>query len=187
MKRILGWVVFGTVLCGMLIVLALALYFRTNRVVFAERTVLPTAMAGISTKDQDYQTPIVKRTRTATPRGPTSTPAPFATKLPPTPLPPPVAVPHSLQGRADCMYCHIDNTYFSVPADHKRRTNDMCLGCHPLDKSVARSTPRPVSHSAEGRENCLTCHFLGVNGAKPIPGSHAGRTNETCRSCHPIK
>lgn len=187
MKRIPGLVVFGVVLLGMFIILILALYFRTNGVGVAQRTVLPTAMAGVSNKDPDYQTPIVKRTRTATPGGPTSTPAPFATKVPPTPLPPPVAVPHSLQGRADCMYCHIGNTYFSVPADHKRRTNDMCLGCHPLNPSVARPTPRPASHPAQGRENCLSCHFLGLEGAKPIPGTHAERANETCRSCHPMK
>ncbi len=148
-------------------------------------SVLPTAVAGIAKKDGEYATPVTNKKPLA--RGPTSTPAPFATKLPPTPLPPPKGIPHDLKGRDDCLYCHKGNTYFAVPVSHARRTNQMCRGCHSLSSSAPQPAPRPMPHSATDREGCLMCHLRGDNGAHPMPGDHAGRMNDTCRSCHRSK
>lgn len=188
MRRTLLLVVLLVLLIAALVLLWASWMLTTNRVTLAPQSKLPTAVPGLSTKDQDYQTPISKRTRTPTPGGPTSTPAPFATRIIPTPvvvLPP--QVPHSLAGKADCMYCHIGNTYFAVPADHRNRPNQTCLGCHRSSETSAYANPPAIPHSVEGRDNCLLCHFMGQNGAQPIPSSHTERGNDSCRSCHRVK
>ncbi|MBI5301760.1 MAG: hypothetical protein HY868_06470 [Chloroflexi bacterium] len=186
MKRTLALIALVGVILVVIVMSALVL-LSTRASPLPARAALPTAVPGLSSKDPNYATPISKRTRSVETVGATSTPAPFATRLPPTPLPPPVAVPHSLVGKADCLYCHKGNTYFSVPKDHARRTNEMCLGCHPLSASAPRPTARPAAHSADGHENCLICHLQGGSGARPVPGDHAGRTNDTCRACHRLK
>jgi hypothetical protein len=41
-----------------------------------------------------------------------------------------------------------------------------------------------VTHSVEGRTDCLSCH--GQNGVKPYPKWHAERAlgNDACATCH---
>jgi hypothetical protein len=41
----------------------------------------------------------------------------------------------------------------------------------------------PMTHPAEGRENCLMCHDPKT-GVKPAPADHAGRTSDSCLACH---
>jgi hypothetical protein len=36
------------------------------------------------------------------------------------------SIPHTLEGRSDCLSCHADN----ILADHAGRTSAMCTGCH---------------------------------------------------------
>jgi predicted CXXCH cytochrome family protein len=45
-------------------------------------------------------------------------------------LPP---IPHSLEGRADCLMCHGPQGFKPNPADHEGRTNETCLSCHRSD------------------------------------------------------
>lgn len=124
------------------------------------------------------------------------------------PLQPPI--PHSLEGRADCLSCHATGLAGAprVPPDHAGRTNEMCRVCHqtaptaratptatPTGKPAAASTSQPqktitpsgaprIPHGLQGRDNCLACHATGVGGSPVVPASHAGRTVDTCRTCH---
>lgn len=150
------------------------------------RPVLPTAIPGISSQDAEFSTPSGRRA-TPTPGGPTSTPAPWATPLPPTPPPPAPGIPHDLAGKDDCLYCHKTKASFGIPPNHARRTNAMCRGCHGLSSSAPQPAPPPIPHSIAGHEACLLCHLQGSNGAPPEPGDHAGRLSETCQTCHRTK
>ncbi len=40
------------------------------------------------------------------------------------------AVPHSLEGRADCLLCHNTGGIKPFPADHEGRSSETCLTCH---------------------------------------------------------
>ncbi len=100
-------------------------------------------------------TPTATLTPTPTPSGPTPTPVPGATPTAtpaptptPTPAPPtatptattaptpasggPPAIPHSLEGRAECLMCHATGIAGAkaVPADHAGRANNTCQLCH---------------------------------------------------------
>jgi hypothetical protein len=96
-------------------------------------------------------------------------------------------VPHSTQGREDCVACHGAGQVKPFPADHAGRTSDTCLGCHQVQAGAATAVPAagaipPVPHSTEGREDCVACHYTG--GLRPFPADHAGRTSESCLGCH---
>jgi len=62
----------------------------------------------------------------------------------------------------------------------------LCITCHnPHDPMRRALTPAPqISHTLEGRADCLLCH--GRGGIKPYPADHAGRTSHTClfSYCH---
>jgi hypothetical protein len=49
---------------------------------------------------------------------------------------------------------------------------------------VAQTTNPPIPHPVEGREDCLSCHETGTNGAVQIPDNHSGIENDICRVCH---
>lgn len=145
----------------------------------SKSSALPTAIPGVISTDNETQSSKAKIAQ-----GPTSTPAPWATPLPPTPLPKNARpVSHNLVGKADCLYCHRGPTYYRMPADHATRTNQTCLGCH----ATTAGPPRAVPHPKAGREACLVCHLTGKNGARAVPGDHGGRLNDTCGTCHEIK
>lgn len=147
---------------------------------------VPTAIPGISTKNDELGTPTTLQINAKRAQGPTSTPAPWATPLPLSPTPQPSQahpISHNLIGKADCLSCHKGPTYFRMPADHATRTNQTCLGCH----SPASGPPSSSPHPKAGHEACLVCHLLGTHGAHPVPGDHAGRMNDTCANCHQIK
>jgi len=46
----------------------------------------------------------------------------------------PPAIPHDLQGRADCLMCHGAGGFKPAPQDHAGRTSDTCLSCHTSKK-----------------------------------------------------
>ncbi len=52
----------------------------------------------------------------------------------------------------------------------------------PLQGQEAK--PKAVSHSVEGRDNCMMCHSGAMQGVPGVPASHEGRANETCMLCH---
>jgi hypothetical protein len=149
-----------------------------------ERPALPTAIPGLSSNETVFETPGPVGFGTPTPSGPTSTPAPWATSLPPTPLPPAPEMGHALAGRENCVQCHTLTSFYKLPADHAKRAPGTCLGCH----SQPASLPAPmITHPVVGYEACLICHLQGKNGAPVEPGDHAGRMNDTCLSCHKPK
>jgi nitrate reductase cytochrome c-type subunit len=154
-------------------------------------------------------TPASPPTATATPSQP---PAPDATETPVPEGPP--AIPHSLEGRGQCLGCHASGSsaFPQVPEDHAARTNDICTNCHSASVSpapsptpiapVATATPEPeeqekegkpeegppaIPHTLEGRDQCLGCHGSGFPSFPQVPDSHAGRTNDMCTLCHSSK
>ena len=143
---------------------------------------LPTAVPGIVV-DNGSAEPLQNDGR-KTSTGVTSTPAPWATAMPPTPAPNRAhPISHDLKGKADCVSCHRGPTYYRMPADHATRTNQTCLGCH----SPNSGPPHPAPHPLAGRANCLLCHLRGTNGARAVPGDHGGKLNDTCATCHAIQ
>lgn len=53
-----------------------------------------------------------------------------AAEAPPPALAP--GIPHSLEGRGDCLLCHSESGVKPVPADHAGRTNESCQLCHQI-------------------------------------------------------
>ncbi|MBI5032428.1 MAG: cytochrome c3 family protein [Chloroflexi bacterium] len=117
----------------------------------------------------------------------------------------PPSIPHSLEGRGDCVTCHATGLAGAPksPADHTGRTNEMCQMCHkpgPASSSASSTrapvagTPQPtkpaaggppkIPHPLQNRENCLACHQSGIGGAPKVPADHTGRTVATCQGCH---
>lgn len=130
---------------------------------------------------------------TSTPTTPApTTPAP-TTPAPTTPAPTtPVAsfpkIPHTLEGRADCLLCHKTGTAIAPkvsasPTAHAAFTADaVCTGCHQVGGGVKAI---PASHT--GRTVCLVCHKDGLAEATPkFPDNHASYTKETCQGCHKV-
>jgi hypothetical protein len=74
----------------------------------------------------------------------------------------PLQVPHTLEGRENCLECHVS----------------------PEATLVLEGAPRAIPHPLIGRENCLACHQAGVGTAPLVPDDHAGRTNDICQGCH---
>ena len=118
---------------------------------------VPTASATPTTA----AVPTATTTPTATP-SPTAAPSPTATRPAATATPAgPAPVPHTLEGRQDCLKCHI------APAT-----------------AAAVGGPPAIPHTLVGRQTCLACHQEGIGGAPRVPQNHAGRTNDTCQGCH---
>ncbi len=40
------------------------------------------------------------------------------------------AIPHTLEGRSNCLLCHAEGTDMGVPASHVGRTSNICTACH---------------------------------------------------------
>ena len=147
----------------------------------ADRPELPTAIPGLVSNDVVFATPGPRQTRTPANTGPTSTPAPWATRLPPTPLPPAPVLGHDLAGHENCSECHTLTSFYKLPADHAKRSLATCLGCH--GEPIIYTIPA-IPHPVAGHEACLVCHLQGKGGAPVEPGDHAGRMNDTCVNCH---
>lgn len=147
---------------------------------FGERPALPTAISGVPSTGAGAAT---RQASLPTPDGPTSTPAPWATALPPPPPAQAPVIPHELAESENCTKCHTRASGLALPADHARRKPGTCLGCHQVDVGWL-PTPVPMGHAVLGHEACLMCHLQGNNGAPVEPGDHAGRLNDTCLDCH---
>lgn len=99
----------------------------------ATPTPAPTAEPTLTKTATPTPTATPAPTKTATPAPTTTlTPAPTVTSTPkPTAttsaLPP---IPHTLDGRADCLLCHSSGGPKPVPADHAGRDNKTCQLCH---------------------------------------------------------
>lgn len=129
-------------------------------------------------------------------QGQIGTPVPGGT---PVVKPQPPNIPHTLEGRTDCLQCH--GTLVQLPEDHAGRPVEICTVCHqPGHATVPTPMPTPgpsatgtpsatatpgagrtppnIPHTLEGRSDCLLCH------SSTLPQSHVGRTSETCTLCH---
>jgi hypothetical protein len=105
--------------------------------------------------------------------------------------------PVELVGRhADltCNLCHAeatkpDNECASCHEEHPHEWGSQdCELCHsPLGwvESTVGALGAPTPHSLEGREDCLTCHGLGLPLA--FPDDHEGRPLAICEACHPVE
>jgi hypothetical protein len=94
-------------------------------------------------------------------------------------------IPHSLEGKGDCLVCHREGVSgaLPVPADHAGRTNESCRQCH-IAPDLAPAPVPPIPHSVEEQEACLICHGVGIGEPLEIPEDHVGRPNEICQTCH---
>lgn len=90
----------------------------------------------------------------------------------------PGEVPHSLEGRAECLGCHGLDAIKPYPQDHVGRKVGTCTSCH-----VPSPPAPPVAHMVQGSiSGCLACH--GPGQFKGYPANHNGRANDTCSLCH---
>jgi len=112
---------------------------------------------------------------------PEPTPTPAVPATVPAASGVPKAIPHPIEGRADCLSCHASGAQ-AVPASHKGRTNETCQSCHKMDATASsKPSAKAIPHSIAGFSACLNCH---ASGPQTVPSDHAGRTNDTCQSCH---
>jgi nitrate/TMAO reductase-like tetraheme cytochrome c subunit len=73
-------------------------------------------------------TPTSAAPATATVEAPSEATPTTAPESAPTAGPP--SIPHTLDGRDDCLLCHNLDGVKPFPADHEGRTSDMCQACH---------------------------------------------------------
>jgi nitrate/TMAO reductase-like tetraheme cytochrome c subunit len=115
------------------------------------------------------------------------------------------AIPHSLEGRDNCLQCHDPNgNIVPAPSDHEGRPVGSCLNCHQSALPVATSTPQalptvtpsPAAETATahpatsppevtptGTPTASPSATAPTVGAAPaIPHSLEGRDN--CLQCH---
>lgn len=61
----------------------------------------------------------------------------------------------------------------------------------PAPTTPAPSGPPAITHTLEGRADCLMCHTgttgVGAPGGTGIPASHATYKNDSCNGCHKPK
>jgi len=87
------------------------------------------------------------------------------------------SLPHSLEGRTNCVACHSTGGTATFPASHAGRSSETCALCHGQGKAAP-----VITHSIQGVTDCLQCH--GTGAFKAFSTSHAGRGNSTCTVCH---
>lgn len=124
-----------------------------------------------------------------------------ANARPPQQDPTPPPIPHSLDNYGDCVICHETGIAGApkFPPDHEGRASDMCQPCHKPAAPAANATPAAteesgaeaggppnIPHTLQGRDDCLSCHRAGSNGAPKVPSDHSGRTSSVCRTCHQV-
>lgn len=124
----------------------------------------------------------------------------------------PPRIPHPVDvsfsgNETDCLSCHEKGGFsqefgkFVPVTPHPENT--LCYQCHApvqtadlfvgtnwqsiqpprLGQSFLSSSPPPVPHSLQLRENCLACH-TGPGAVEEIRVNHAGRGD--CRQCHAV-
>ncbi len=119
-------------------------------------------------------------------------------------LPPLVAlaqppIPHSLEGREECLACHETGVAGApqVPSSHTGRPNEVCQACHqplvaqpsPVPTSTPPLVPTPIQFpQAPGENFCLECHrgLGGMHEAITLAWEtsiHAQR-GVGCADCH---
>lgn len=78
-----------------------------------------------------------------------------------------------------CYQCHVQ----VQTEEHFVETNWQSINPPRLGQSFLSSSPPPVPHSLQLRENCIACH-TGPSAVEEIRVNHAGRGD--CRQCHAV-
>ncbi len=139
----------------------------------SEPTASPTAMPDKTTGMPALtvtSTPTEEGTATATP---TRQPSPTATNAPAA-TPEPAATPTPAEAAASAE---------PAPVPHTLEGRENCLECHSAEGGVSAGPP-DIPHPLVGRDKCLACHAEGIGGAPKLPENHAGRTEDICQACH---
>ncbi len=114
-----------------------------------------------------------------------ATPAPTLAGTPPS-------IPHTLEGRDQCLTCHQTGVGGApkVAASHAGRTNDQCRTCHQPKAVAPVIVPTRVPHvpAAANQNSCVDCHqTLGGKSAEAVKqwtsSIHAAR-GVFCVDCH---
>ena len=74
-----------------------------------------------------------------------------------------------------------------MPADSDHLLEvEWCPTCHRLLPEPGPPTiaAPPITHDLVGREECLTCHKMGIEYAPRIPDNHDGLPGDVCQACH---
>lgn len=100
------------------------------------------------------------------------------------------AVPHTLEGRAQCNGCHGPRGPMPYPVRHLGWSDPSCTRCHapPLPAAPATAAPdrggaAALPHPVGGYEACGSCH--GPGKMFPYPDDHEGWPDDGCTRCHP--
>lgn len=100
------------------------------------------------------------------------------------------AVPHGVEGRAQCSRCHGPRGPVPYPVRHLGWSNPSCTRCHvpPIPAARAAAAPAqadaaPLPHPVRGYEACGSCH--GLDEMFPYPDDHEGWPDAGCTRCHP--
>ena len=94
-------------------------------------------------------------------------------------------IPHTLEGRSDCVVCHKDGItapkFSASPTNHATFTSATCTGCH--SGAIPNAPKISDAHTTRTSTDCLTCHKDGITVPK-FPADHADRKSADCQSCH---
>ncbi len=88
-------------------------------------------------------------------------------------------IPHTLDGRDNCLSCHGPQGVKPVPADHAGRTNDMCRACH--QPAAAAPAPAATAVPAAPTKSSVSGTPPAVTTRIPLA---AGATESSCVTCH---
>ncbi len=103
--------------------------------------------------------------------------------------PPPI--PHSLEGRDNCIVCHSTGVGGApkFPADHTGRTNEMCKACHQPGPAKSAATVAPTkaatvqpTAASTGTTPAAQPTTKPAGGIPRIP--HPLQNRENCLACH---
>ncbi len=121
-----------------------------------------------------------------------ATTAPSATLAAPAASGGPPNIPHTLQGRDQCLTCHQNGVGGApkVPASHAGRTNDMCRTCHQPQPVAPVVVPTQVIHApaTANQNSCADCHLSQGGASAKIVQDHAASIHAArgvqCVDCH---
>ena len=129
----------------------------------------------------------------AAPTTSAATPAPTTSaSTTPTTAGGPPNIPHTLEGRDQCLTCHQTGVGGApkIPADHAGRTSDQCRTCHQPAPVAPVVVPTRIPHSTApaGQNSCVDCHLAQGGKSADIvkqyqSSIHAAR-GVACTDCH---
>ena len=106
----------------------------------------------------------------------------------------PPAIPHSVEGREDCLVCHNLGTADAprIPDNHDGLASAICQTCHLQMAEITQGGGQEVPiveipsipHALAGFSACTSCHAEGGSGIPIMPEDHEGRTDDLCSACH---